>query len=170
MKKLVWLLVAVLCFAGCGGEAEPVFETIADEIPVPVAAEPKPMQVWLPDGAAEQTMAEGENGACYVWDACELRLQTLSGGDIRATLEAITGMDAERLTVMEYERDGVQMYQTVWSAASEEGVTLGRCLVADDGEYHYCISLTAPEEADVNDDYAQICASLDLSGEEKAKK
>ena len=169
MKKLVWLLVAVMCLVGCGNEAEPVFETIADDVAQPVAAEPAPVSVWLPDGAAEQTMAEDEAGKCYVWDECELRVQTLDGGDIRATLEQITGLSAEKLTVMEYERDGLQMYQTVWSATGEEGITLGRCLVADDGAYHYCVSLVSPEEADVADDYAQICASLDLSGEEALK-
>ena len=52
----------------------------------------------------------------------------------------------------------------------EEGITLGRCMVADDGSYHYCVSLTSPENADVGEDYAQICASLDLSGEEDLGK
>lgn len=169
MRKLVLLLVLVLCLAACGGEAEPVFETVADEVVEPVAAEPAPVAVWLPDGAAEQTMADGMDGECYVWDECELRVQTMDGGDIRATLETLTGLSAEKLTVMEYEKDGLQMYQTVWSAVSEEGITLGRCLVADDGAYHYCVSLLSPEEADVAEDYAQICASLDLSGEERLK-
>ena len=170
MKKLVWLLVLMMLCAGCADDTEPVLETVADGILEPAAAEPKPMAVWLPDGAAAQTMADGEAGECYVWNDCELRLQTLRGGDIRATLKALTGMDPERLTVMEYERDGLQLYQSVWSAASEEGVTLGRCMVADDGEYHYCISLLSPETVDVGEDFARICASLDLTGEEKAQK
>lgn len=169
MRKLVYLLVMILCLAACGGEAEPVFEKVEDEIVEPVTAEPAPVAVWLPDHAAEQTMADGMDGECYVWDECELRVQTMDGGDIRRTLERITGLSAEKLTVMEYEKDGLQMYQTVWSAVSEEGITLGRCLVADDGDYHYCVSLLSPEEVDVADDYAQICASLDLSGEERLK-
>lgn len=165
MKKLCLLLAVMMCFAGCGADTEPVFETVADEIVEPVAAEPAPVSVWLPDEVAAQTMADGEAGECYTWDECELRIQTLDGGDIRATLEQLTGLSAEKLTVMEYERGGVQIYQTVWSATGEEGITLGRCMVADDGNYHYCIRLLSPEEADVEDDYAQICASLDLSGE-----
>ena len=71
---------------------------------------------------------------------------------------------------MEYKRGDLQMYQTVWSMTGEEGVTLGRCLVADDGNYHYCISLLSPETADVEEDYARICASLDLSGRERVDK
>ena len=168
MKKIVWILAAMLCFSGCMGNTEPVMETVADGIVEPVAAEPKPMAVWLPDDAASQTMAEGER--CYTWDDCELRLQTLAGGDILDTLSRLTGQDPQKLTVMEYERDGLHLYQTVWSMTGEEGITLGRCMVADDGSYHYCISLTSPEDAEVGEDYAQICASLDLSGEEDTGK
>lgn len=166
MKKIVWLLVLMICCTGCAGITEPVYETITDEIAEPVSADPKPMSVWLPDGAAAQTMADGETGECYLWGESELRLQTREGGDIRATLKALTGMDPERLTVMEYGRDSLQMYQSVWSMTGEEGVSLGRCMVADDGNYHYCVSLISPEDADVAWEYAQICSSLDLSGEE----
>ena len=168
MKKCVFLLVLMLCLAGCG--EEPVMETVADPVVEPVLAEPQALSVWLPEEAAAQTMAEGQTGECYTWGECELRIQTLDGGDIRGTLQTLTGLDPEKLTVMEYERDGLQLYQTVWSMTGEEGVSLGRCMVADDGNYHYCISLVSPEDTDVADDYARICASLDLSGEGKAEK
>lgn len=168
MKKIVWVLSVMVLLSGCVNITEPVFETVQDPAVEPVVAEPAPVSVWLPETAAAQTAAEG--GSCYTWDDCELRVQTLSGGDIRGTLELLTGMAAERLTVMEYKRGDLQMYQTVWSMTGEEGITLGRCLVADDGNYHYCISLLSPENADVEDDYARICASLDLSGEEKTEK
>ena len=164
MKKLVFLLVLMMVLSGCGRE-KPVMETVTDEIAEQTAAEPKPMAVWLPDGAAKQTMA-GE-GECYTWGECELRLQTMTSGDIRATLEQLTGLSPDRLTVMEYEREGLQLYQTVWSSAGEEGITMGRCMVADDGDYHYCLSLIAPENAATAEDFAQICASLDLTGEQR---
>jgi len=170
MKKIIWILAAVLCICGCGNSDAPVMETVADEIIRPVAAEPSPIALWLPDNAAAQTMAEGESGECYLLGESELRIQTLDGGDIRATLRSLTGLDPEKLTVMEYERDGIQLYQTVWSCTSEDGIRLGRCMVADDGNYHYCISLVSPENADVAEDYAQICASLDLSGEASVEK
>lgn len=166
MKKFIWILVAALGLSGCVNVTEPVMETVVDEIVEPAAAEPKPMAVWLPDDAAAMTMANGEGEQCYTWGDCELRLQTLDGGDIQATLRKLTGQDPQTLTVMEYERDGLQLYQTVWSMTGEEGITLGRCMVADDGSYHYCISLTSPENTDVGEEYARICASLDLSGEE----
>lgn len=168
MKTMMFLLVLMMCLSGCVRNELPVMETVSDEIMEPVAAEPKPMAVWLPDGAAKQTMAG--TGECYTWGECELRLQTMDSGDIRATLEQLTGLSADRLTVMEYQREGLQLYQTVWSSTGEEGITLGRCMVADDGEYHYCLSLLSPENADVAEDFAQICASLDLSGEARIEK
>lgn len=168
MKRIVWVLVAMVLLSGCVNFADPVMETVNDQMAEPVAADPAPVWIWLPENAAAQTAAEG--GSCYTWDECELRVQTLNGGDIRKTLEQLTGMSAERLTVMEYRRGALQMYQTVWSMTGEEGITLGRCLVADDGAYHYCVSLLSPEDADVQDDYARICASLDLSGEPPIEK
>ena len=50
MKKLVFLLVLVMVLSACGRET-PVMETVTDEIAEQTAAEPKPMAVWLPDGA-----------------------------------------------------------------------------------------------------------------------
>ena len=168
MKTMMFLLVLMMCLSGCVHNELPVMETVDDVIVEPVAADPKPMAVWLPDGAAKQTMAG--TGECYTWGESELRVRTMTGGDIRSTLKTLTGLDPEKLTVMEYERDGLQLYQTVWSCTSEEGVQLGRCMVADDGQYHYCISLVSPEGADVAEDYARICASLDLSGENGSEK
>ena len=167
MKKVCLILAAALCLGGCVNMTEPMMETVADGIIEPVMAEPAPVAVWVPEEAAAQTMAEA--GECYTWGEKELRIQTLDGGDIRATLQTLTGLDPEKLTVMEYERDGIQLYQTVWSSTTEEGVLLGRCMVADDGAHHYCISLLSPEDADVGDTYAQICASLTL-GEKTSEK
>ena len=168
MKSVMFLLVLMMCLSGCVRNETPVMETVSDEIIEPAAAEPKPIAVWLPEGAAAQTMAGA--GECYTWGDCELRLQTLAGGDIQATLQELTGLSPDRLTVMEYQREGLQFYQTVWSATGEEGITLGRCMVADDGNYHYCLSLLSPEDADVAEDFAQICSSLDLSGEKRIEK
>ena len=98
MKKLCFLLVLMMCLSGCVRSERPVMETVADELIEPAAAEPKPMSVWMPDGAAAQTVAGA--GECYTWGECELRMQTLAGGDIRATLEQLTGLSPDRLTVM----------------------------------------------------------------------
>ncbi len=160
MKKWMWLvLLPILC--GCAGE-EPVFETIGPEAYARVSApEPEMISVWLPDEAVAQTGATDDR-QIYVWEDYELRLETRPGGDLNGTLMALTGQEPEALTVMGYENRGMQLYQTVWSATGEEGVTLGRCMVADDGDYHYCVSLLSPEESDSAELYAELCASFSL--------
>jgi hypothetical protein len=37
-------------------------------------------------------------------------------------------------------------YDCVWTAAGETGLQLGRACVLEDGNYHYVLSVMAPEE------------------------
>lgn len=169
MKKLVYLILMALVLTGCGRE-EAVFETIGESAYTPVSApEPACISVWIPDSAAAQTAADGTAAEIYIWDDCEMRIQTMDGGDLDRTLEALTGRSADALTVVSYEKNGLKLHQSVWSASGEEGVQLGRCLVADDGVYHYCVSLVSPEDTDSSDAYAQICASFSLAAADGAK-
>lgn len=169
MRKLVWVFLLMMVLTACGEETEPVFETIGEVEYDAVSAEPAPVSVWVPEDAVAEAMADETAGECYVWENCELRVETVAGGDIRRTMENLTGISAENLTVMEYERGGIQIYQTVWSTTGEEGIFLGRAMVADDGNYHYCVSLLSPETEDVDETYAQICASFSITGEDAGK-
>ena len=50
---------------------------------------------------------------------------------------------------METAAGGVARHEFVWAAAGETGEQLGRGVILDDGNYHYCLSVlhkTAPEE------------------------
>lgn len=168
MKKWLWLMPLVPLLCGCAGE-QAVFETIGPEAYAEVSApEPEAISVWLPDEAAVRSVSE-DGQEIYVWEDYELRLETRPGGDLDGTLTALTGQQPGALTVMSHEADGIRLYQTVWSATGEEGVTLGRCMVADDGDYHYCVSLLSPEESDSAELYAQLCASFSLGQEDAGK-
>lgn len=171
MKKWkIWVALTALLVSGCASEETPVFETMGGDVyqtpETPVAGI---VQMMIPENAAAQTMADSAAGELYTWDGNTLQIQTLSGGDIQKTIQTVTGMPWSELTVMRYERDGLTCYRTVWSAAGEEGVLLGRALIADDGYYHYCISLLSPEEADVGDLYDQMCASFAVSSGDAGK-
>lgn len=170
MKKWIWIVAATLALCGCGTEETPVFETVGQEAyeqeVKPAAAE---IGLMIPEEAIAEAMADDSGGQLYTWDDHTMQLQTLDGGDIRQTVEFLTGLRYEDLTVMAYEKGDLTFYQTVWSAAGEEGTLLGRALIADDGYYHYCVSLLSPEESDSQEVYDRLCASFDLTNGDEAK-
>lgn len=143
MKKYVWALLLVFALQGCG--AGETMETISDEMLLPVMAEPVEVTVSLP-GEAALPVSENENGRLYLSEEYEILVQTLSCGDLNATLEKLTGCSADHLTVMETEHNGIRRYEFVWASAGEKGDRVGRGAVLDDGNYHYC--LTALWDAD----------------------
>ena len=131
-KRILIAMLAALFLAGCGKTE--TMETVADE-----------MDVELP-GQAEAAL-ETDAGQLYVTDDYEIALETLDGGDLNGTLQALSGRTAEELTVLETRtEDGMKRYEFVWACAGEEGDRLGRAVILDDGNYHYCLSVLRPAD------------------------
>ena len=170
MRKLIWIAAAALLLTGCAAEEEPVFETIG-EIRYESAAvvEPYMVEFDLPEEAASQVMAGQDGATLYNWENFEVCVQTVESGNLDATLEMVTGVGADSLTVMKKNWSDMILYQTVWSATGEDGVLLGRALIADDGYYHYCISIIGPETENSQPVYDQIVSSLRI-GESDSEK
>lgn len=170
MKKLVLVIALVFLMAGCGAQEQPVFETIGNvdcqEPELPAAGI---IDVYLPDEAASQTMSEEEGIQVYNWDAYEVRLETQPSGDIVSTMQELTGMKADALTIMKQEKEDMTLYQTVWSTIGEEGILCGRAMVADDGNYHYCVSLLNPENVNSEDLYARMVGSFQIMPADASK-
>ena len=141
MKLLCVLLCLLL--AGCGAEEN--FETISDDLSVPVMAQPRLISVELP-GETALPVVENDNGRVYVCNDYEIVLQTLDGGDLEETLKTVSGLPRENLTVVETFLDGVTRCEFVWAAAGETGDQVGRGVVLDDGSYHYCLSILRPAD------------------------
>ena len=158
MKKVIAGMLIAMLLTGCG--AQPTeFETVGTMPPTEgIRATAGEIGVWLPEEAQAETLAG--NGKAYSWEGCEVRIQTLTGGDIHRTVEQLTGMKYENLTVMAREYKDLQLYQTVWCSAGENATILGRAMIADDGNYHYCVSLTAPESVDTSAVYDRMVHSL----------
>lgn len=146
MKKLWLVLLAALLLSGCG--AQETMETIADEWVIPVAAKPRETTLNLP-GEALACAMDSDSGRMYFGDSYEVSIQTMSSGDLNATLEDITGFSREDLTVMKTQSGDADRWEFVWAAAGEKGERLGRGVILDDGEYHYCLSVL--QDADVTD-------------------
>lgn len=144
MKKLFLAaaLGAILLW-GCGRQE--TLETVADVWDVPAMAAPRQIVVELPEGTGAETL-ESDTGRLYVTDDYTLSLETLEAGDLDATLRQLTGRGKEDLTVLETRQGDAKRYEFVWAAAGEIGEMLGRGVILDDGNYHYCMSLLRPAE------------------------
>ena len=92
----------------------------------------------------------------------EIVIETLSAGDLDATVRSICGYGQEQLTIMETQWDDVTRYEFVWAAAGEKGDRLGRAVVLDDGEYHYCMSVLRDAEAVTQVVWRDVFASFGL--------
>lgn len=143
MKKSCILLL--LAFLLCGCAAEETFETISDEIVAPVMAQPRQITVRLPDNAVAPVL-ESDSEQVYMSEDYEIVIETLSSGDLNATIQTLSGYGKDQLTVMETQQDSVTRYDFVWVSAGEAGDRLGRAVILDDGSYHYCMSVLRDAE------------------------
>lgn len=160
MKKLCFLLVFVLLLAGC--QAAPTFETMDDVYAPQVQSAPKQVALALPEDV--QTVAGGD-GKLYLCDGYEVTVQTLSSGDINSTLRQLTGFASDGLTTVQTAASGVTRYACVWTAAGENGDTVGRAVVLDDGQYHYCVTVmgSADGAGELAPAWTQILNSIELN-------
>lgn len=160
MKKIWICLPICLLLWGCG--AVETMETVSDVWEIPVAAKPRETSLDLP-GEALVCAMESDTGRIYFGDNYEVSLQTLTAGDLNATLEDITGFSREDITVMQTGSGDVKRWEFVWAAAGENGERLGRGVILDDGDYHYCLSVL--QDADVTDCqiiWSEVFRSFDL--------
>lgn len=138
MRKC-WMMLAMMVLL-CGCAAEETFETVADDLVLPVMASPREISVRLPENAVSPVL-ESQGEQVYLCDGYEIIVETMDAGDVGATIRAVSGYDKEDITVIETQWQDVTRYEFVWAAAGEQGDRLGRAVVLDDGSYHYCLSV-----------------------------
>lgn len=160
MRKWVGLVLVLLMLTGCGSRE--TLETVADEQVVPVMAQPKQIRVTLPGEAAMPTV-ESDSGRLYLCRDYEIMLQTLSGGDLNATLQSLTGYEREQLTILETLRSDMPCYEFSWACAGESGDRVGQGILLDDGAYHYCMTVLwdAEKTEDLQIVWSEIFSSFD---------
>lgn len=142
MKKALTALWICLLLSGCAA-GEPG-ETVAD-VWAEQPAEPREILVQLPEEAAAPA-AENASGRFYICSDYEIEINTLEGGDLDATVRAISGCSREDLTVMASQPGGLKRYDFVWTAAGETGDRLGRAVILDDGTWHYTMTVLRDAE------------------------
>ena len=115
-------------------------ETVSDEWVLPVMAQPGEIFVELPEDLVAPVLQQ-DSRQLYMGPDYEIMLETLSAGDLNATIRALSGYEKEQLTVLETRQGDIDRYEFVWTTAGEQGDRLGRAVILDDGTYHYCMSV-----------------------------
>ena len=138
MKRWGFICLFVMLLSGCG--AEETLETVNDEWIVPVMAQPRQISVRLPEDAVAPVL-EQEGHQLYMAEGYEIMVETLASGDLDATIRSLSGYGKDQLTVLETRQGDADRYDFVWTTAGEKGDRLGRAVILDDGDYHYCMSV-----------------------------
>ena len=140
MKKHIVLLLSALLLTGC---ASPTWETLGDvshqDVAAPIMQE---MTLTLPNGSAEETWS-AKNEKMFICDNYNIHLQTMDGGNIPSSIQNLSGFLPKDLTIMESRCGDHDRYEWVWTTVAEEGDMVSRCVLLDDGNYHYALTLTA---------------------------
>lgn len=143
MRKLGTLLLLVLLLTGCAQQQE--LENVLD------AYAPQPMpkmqyvHIELPEEAAQAVMETDSDVKLYVCQDYTLTMYTVEAGDLQKTVKNATGFSPEALQMIKTQWGGETRYQFVWTAAGEGENMVGRACILDDGNYHYVLTVTAPE-------------------------
>lgn len=144
MKKLLLVATILLLLTGC---YEPqTMETVSDKLEEPARGKKMQAVFQLPEEATLETMKNEENGSVYFCQDYVLTVQTTQSGDLKKTIQDTTGYPPEKLCIIQTMYADVQRYSFVWTAAAEQGQQVGRCVILDDGSYHYVLTAMADAE------------------------
>lgn len=160
MKKICFVLIIVLLLSGC--QAAQTFEGVQDVYGPQQQAAPRKIELDLPKNA--QTVA-GSSGDLYLCDGYDVTVETFPSGDLPYTIQTLTGFAPNALTMLQTSASGVDRYECVWTAAGENGETVGRAVILDDGQYHYCVTVMAQAEGigKLADAWQELLGSVHLN-------
>lgn len=140
-----FILLACLMGLLCGCTAVPTFETVNDFYEQGDTGEPASVEYTIPQEEEIQVI-RSDSGCIYLCDGYEVAVEILPGGDIKRTMEILTGFGEEALAVMQTGTNQLPRYECAWTSAGEGAQQVGRTVVLDDGGYHYCLTLTALQD------------------------
>lgn len=158
MKRWIW--ICLLAGLLCGCQVEETLETVNDEWIVPAMAQPREIAVRLPEDTVLPVL-EQDDRRLYMGQGYDMILETLSSGDLSTTIRALSGYEKNQLTVLETRQGDADRYEFVWTTAGENGDRLGRAVVLDDGNYHYCMSVLR-DTGDTHIVWRDVFASFSL--------
>ena len=99
MKKMCIVLLLALLLTGCGGNN--TRETISDNHDVPTMVEMKNLSVELPNHLSTPVLESQTAGKLYICDDYWVSVQTVAAGDLAQTVYNITGMQKDKLDILQ---------------------------------------------------------------------
>ena len=144
IRKCFLLVLCAVMLTGC---TSATFETLGD-VPHQQVDAPLPSQVILdlPENTVLAVWSQEED-TLYLCQDYTAHLQTLSAGDLRTTVQKLSGFSPENLTILESRCGDHDRYEWIWVAAGEGGDVVNRCAVLSDGNFHYALTLSANADA-----------------------
>ena len=106
------------------------------------------------DGKVSPVLGKDDGGTMYFCKDYDISVQTMESGDLRKTVEQVSGYSMEDLTIMETAVSDYIRYDFVWSAAGELGQQVCKACILDDGSYHYVLAVMG--NADTAGEYGEI--------------
>ena len=142
MKTFLCTLLAVILLTGCQQPKD--FETMSDSFVEPEQPQAKEVVFQLPEDAAKAVLEN--SGTLYLCDGYSVALQTLTAGNLDATLREVTGYGSDKVQLWQRKEGDILRYECVWACAGEGGDQMGKATILDDGDYHYVLSVMAAAE------------------------
>lgn len=159
MKKMGWICLIALLLSGCG--TQPTMETVSDEVLLTAMAIPRSVCLQLPEEASVPVL-QSDTQQIYQCEDFDVIVEKVEAGNLGKTVKAISGFEADKLTLLKTRQGEVDRCDFVWACMGETGERLGRAAILDDGSYHYCLWVL--RDADAGDrDWDAVFASFCLA-------
>lgn len=139
MKMMVWITALCLLLSGCSAAT---LETLGDVAHVAGTQAPM-LQISLDFPQDSAVLTASGTDSIYTCDKYTMWMQVLPAGDTRATFRQVCGYEPGQLTIMESTNGPFSRYDWVWTAAGENADVICRGAILDDGNYHYCLCVSA---------------------------
>lgn len=161
MKKRCVIFALALVLSGCA--AQTTFETVGD-VYSPLTPAASQISLTLSSDAALMTQSTDRNQKLYFCEGYTVSIQTLAGGDLNATVRAVTGYDPQKIDLMAYDAGNARRYDCAWTCAGEGGDQSCRASILDDGNYHYVLMTMAQADTagDYREDWNRLFSSFSL--------
>ena len=161
MMKVIALAILLLLL-GSGCTAETVWETVEDTLP-PQQVSGWQRQAYSIEAAMPQDaefLGSNAEGSLYtVHDgAMEIQTARFLASDLDSAVKHLSGLRAEKLTVIQTTRFGLPEYQFGWYTVTEQGGRLCQADLVMDGTCCYAV-VTSVAEAE-NKAYQEACRQV----------